>query len=423
MIDDEDFYAQQHRYIAAAVRETRPIDLLTVAGTMDRQGRLEDCGGLSYLTDLVAGVYATVNAPDYATRLTELSVLRRLVRAGEAIAKIPAGTEHGERPDPDEALAEAERLMQEVRRRAASRRGQAVLMPEVIAQRWEQHRSHESRTEGWPTGFPDLDKILGGLRDGDLIVLGARPSMGKTQFALTLARRRSVDGVVLLVSLETSREAIADRLIGAEMGLNATRLRGKQYPDDRLGQLEIHTLPNLLIANLYALDSPGATTDTVAAECWRLKSQQGDLRLVVIDYLTLLGDRRQRGTSDNAHVAEMCHRLQTLARSLSCPILLLSQLSREVEHREDKRPSLSDLRDSGAIEQDASVVLLLYRPAYYRKDPKDYVEVIVAKHKDGPIGSAAVNFDLATGRFADWRPEGEEPTPARRPAQQRSLVE
>lgn len=395
LLRQQDFHREAHRRIFAAMMAVDVIDVLTVGAELQRRGDLEAAGGLSYLSDLSAAVPATSNAPHYARIVSDLATLRRLVHAGQRIAELPE-----EQEDTSAAIAAAEQILADVRSESAAAGGMAVYMPEVIEQRWRQHTDPSFRTEGWPTGFRALDEIIGGFRDGELIVLGARPSMGKTAFALNLARRRAATGNVLLVSLETGRNTLADRLISAETGLSAPGLRSKVYGEQRL-QAAGASLGDLYQARLHVIDAGGVTTDQVAAEAWRLKAAWGSLGLVVVDYLTLLGDVPQRGGSDASHVGRMAQKLQAMARNLECPVLLLSQLSREVEHRENKRPILSDLRDSGAIEQAASVVLFLYRPAYYGEKPDGVVEVICAKQKDGPVGALRLGFDAATGRFGD----------------------
>jgi replicative DNA helicase len=401
----EDFYREAHRRIFAAVKAVGQADVVLVGEELQRRGGLEAVGGLTYLADLAGCVPATAMAEHYAGVVGQKAMLRRLAMAGKQIA---AGAD--EYDDAAEALAAAEELLARVK--SASAIAQPVHMGTVIERRWAEHRNRSTRTEGWPTGFRDLDAILGGLRNGELIVLGARPSAGKTAFALALAQRRAETANVLFVSLETGRTIMADREIAAATGLSAKKLRAKVYGDERLDAAEEH-VGRLMALPVYALDEGDLTTDRVLAAAWSLSASQGGLGLVVVDYLTLLTDRRARGESEATHVGHMAHKLQRLAINLGCPVLLISQLSREVEHRDDKRPVLADLRDSGVIEQAASVVVFLYRPGYYGEPPDGMVEAIVAKQKDGPIGTARLSFDLETGRFGDWVENGP-PAPAPR---------
>lgn len=403
LVAPDDFSSGRHERIALAVRsladERKPVDVTSVAERLAAMGVLDAVGGISYLTDLLTGVVVPAHADHYASVVSGASTLRRLATVGRSIVSLTE-PKPGETVDPAQAVAAAEALMAAVRRRGAEK---AVWFANEVEAAWNAMLDPSATLPvGWPTGLRDLDSLIGGLRNGEMIVVGARPSHGKSALALYLSLRRAQSGQVLLVSLEMGREMLAQRAISLYTGLNGEHLRRRVYEPEELRPHE-DKLSGVFGGLLQVMDTPGATTADVAAEAWRIEAQ-GGLDLVVVDYLTLLGDARGKQESRVEWTTRISGRLQRLARELNCPVLVLSQLNRSAEAREDKRPQLSDLRDSGAIEQDADLVLLLHRPGLYDptgSTPKTLLEIEVAKQRNGPVGKCQVVFRPETGQFAD----------------------
>ena len=396
----EDFASPRHGKIAEAVRalvdERKAVDVATVADRLTAMGALDYVGGLVYLTDLLTGVALPGHAAYYADAVTGGALLRRLAVAGKRISALTE-PEFGEVLDPAEAVAKAEGLLASVRGKSMAR---AVWFASEVESAWNGLlQPGGAPNVGWPTGLCDLDALIGGLRDGEMCVVGARPSNGKSALALHLALRRAQSGQVLLASLEMGCGMLSQRAIAWGTGLNGDYLRRRVYGAGTLHEREGDMAP-VFGGSLQVLDTPGLTTDAIAAEAWRIEAQ-GGLHMIVVDYLTLLGDTRSRNESRVDWTTRLSGRLQRLAREVGCPVLALSQLNRGVEAREDKHPQLSDLRDSGAIEQDADLVLLLHRPGMNDPDKAAVLDIDVAKQRNGAVGMCHVRFDPTTGRFAD----------------------
>lgn len=399
----EDFYREAHRHIYDVITglfdRGEAVDLITVTEELRRRGRLEAIGGVSYLTTLANIVPTAANVEYYARIVEEKSLLRALIKAAtEIVARGYAAQE-----EIDDLLDGAEQLIFEIgqRRNRQSFFSLKELMVEAFG-RIEKLFKEKGGVTGVPTGFRELDQLTSGLQPSELIVVAARPSMGKTQFCLNLARHAAVHHrlPVAIFSLEMSREQLALRLLSSEAGVDGQRLRTGFLQDSDWGRLGL-AMGRLGDAPMYIDDTPGASVAEVRARARRMKAEK-DLGLIVIDYLQLM-QTRTRIENRQQEISEISRSLKALARELKVPVVAASQLSRAVESRPDKRPLLSDLRESGAIEQDADVVAFIYREDYYKPDSekKNIAQIIVAKQRNGPVGEVELYFDKETGRFID----------------------
>ncbi|MGQ9779912.1 MAG: replicative DNA helicase [Bacillota bacterium] len=389
----EDFYREAHRIIwntiTALVDRGEPVDLVTVTEYLRSRGQLEQIGGTGYLTGLVNSVPTAANVEYYARIVEEKSILRSVIAAATEIAA--AG--YDETRDALSVLDEAEQRIFAIAQR---RKNQGVTpLRSVLIPAFERiEKMHESKggVTGVPTGFPDLDRLTAGLQPSDLIILAARPSIGKTTFALNIAQRASIDYKIPVVvfSLEMSKEQLALKLLCAEAGVDMQRLRSGRLTDEDWPRLS-RALGVLSEANMFIDDTPNITAMEVRAKARRIKAEHG-LGLIVIDYLQLM-QGRGRAENRQQEVSEISRSLKALARELSVPVLALSQLSRAVEQRTSKVPTLADLRESGSLEQDADIVAFLYREDYYNPDTErpNITELIIAKHRNGPA-PAVIKF-------------------------------
>lgn len=399
LVRPEDFYRETHGIIYGAALELherrQPADFVTLRDALEQRGQLELVGGTAYLTTLVNSVPTSAHAEHYGRIVQRTATLRRLIEAATEIT----GLAFEPTDDVEEVIDRAEQILF----RVAERRHARDLAPisQVVARYYERIQvlaEREGQSLGIPTGFEQLDKLLGGLQPSDLIILAARPSMGKTALALTMATSAAKRfGIrVALFSLEMSAEQLVQRLIAAETGIDSQRLRIGQVQEHEW-QLIVQAASALSETNVFIDDSPTLTVMEMRSKARRLHSQYG-LDLVVVDYLQLMqGDRRSENRVQE--ISNISRGLKALARELNVPVLALSQLSRAVESRQDKRPQLSDLRESGSIEQDADVVLFIYRDAMYYKTEDEWVsvykdrpytpgvaEVWVSKQRNGPAG-------------------------------------
>ncbi|MBE3520199.1 MAG: replicative DNA helicase [Firmicutes bacterium] len=398
-LDPEDFYRDAHRVIFARMLEMldkgEPTDLVTVSDKLRATGELEKVGGVSFLGMLANFVPTAANVEYYARIVKEKAVLRRLISAATEIA----ASAYSAQTDVDEILDKAEQAIFEV---AQKRPGNTCIpLKDVLVETME-HLEHLSRkpggTIGLATGLKDLDRITSGFQQSDLIILAARPSVGKTSLALNIARNVALkeDVPVVFFSLEMSREQVAQRLLCAEANIDSQRLRGGFLDDDEWRRLSV-ALGRLAEAKIYIDDTPSLSTMELRSRCRRLKSQTG-LGLVIVDYLQLMRPSR-RGENRQQEISEISRSLKSLAREINVPVLAMSQLSRAVEQRQDRRPLLSDLRESGAIEQDADVVLFLYTDP--EMENQNIIELIVAKQRNGPTSSTRLFYSRETCRFED----------------------
>ncbi len=400
ILKPEDFYEPAHKLIYDVILELfdkgKAIDLITVSETLKKRGKLDEVGGIDYLTELIHIVPTAVNADYYAQIVREKAILRGLIRAGTEIARL--GYEE-DRP-PEELVDEAERLLFEIIRRGEEtgfKHISGVVSP--LIDEIERRYSEGREVTGVPSGFKDLDKLTSGFQPSSLNIIAARPSMGKTAFAINIALfaacRERIP--VAIFSLEMSREQLAQRMLSSEARIDAQRIR-TGFLSDREWRRLAEVAARLSEAPIYIDDTPNISVAEIRARSRRLKAEV-NLGLIIVDYLQLV-QLRKKVESRQQEVTEVSRSLKALARELNVPIVALSQLSRAVEQRQDKRPQLSDLRDSGAIEQDADLVAFIYREEVYRNDAEPGIaEVIVGKHRNGPVGAVKLKFFKEYTRF------------------------
>jgi len=406
VIQAADFYVDRHRHLWEVLLELReegtPIDVVTLVSALQERGRLGAVGGRKYLADVARAVPTAANVVHYAKVVRDLAFRRRLYDAGSRIARLTwADGEVGDLAN------EAERIAREA---TTGVLGGDRLEPmgRILTDRWQwlYETRHEADLLGLRTGFPAIDGILGGLMPSDLLILGARPSMGKTALALSIMLNVARAGrTVALFSLEMSAAQIADRVVCMTQGLDSHAVRTRRLGEHEW-ELAIEAAVRLGALPIHIDDEPKQRSAAIGAKARRIP----DLALVVIDFLQLVADERLPGQTRNEQIGEIVDQFKAMARDLDVPVLCLSQLSRACELRLDKRPQLADLRDSGNIEQTADVVMLLYRPAYY--DPKDspgVAELNIAKHRNGPTGPVKLHFDARTTRFGNLETRREEP--------------
>lgn len=406
----EDFYREAHRVIYSAMltlhTKSEPVDMITVVDELKKQGKLEDVGGISYVTLLANVVPTAANVKYHAKIVEEKSVLRQLVEGGTRIASM--GYEGSE--DVKDIMDQAEKTIL----RISNRKGGADFVPisEVVTETVNHISEVLERKQpitGLATGFLDLDMMTAGLHPSDFIILAARPSMGKTALALNIAQNVAIRGArkdeapkkVAFFSLEMSREQLVQRMLCSEAEIDAQRLRAGGEKRDDAAEQDFWTrvwqaADRLAESHLFIDDTPGLSIMEMRSKARRLQSQEG-LDLIVVDYLQLMQGSVGRNSSDNRQqeVSEISRGLKALARELSVPVIALSQLSRSVEARQVKKPMLSDLRESGSLEQDADMVMFLYREDYYRsadEEPTHITELILAKHRNGPVGRINLFF-------------------------------
>ena len=402
LLRPEDFYKPAHVHVFDAILSLdssgEPADPVTVADELQRAGVLESIGGRSLLADIVSTAPAVNNATRYAKIIADHAMLRRLIGIGGEISEI--GYELPD--DVDKAVDQAESLVYDLGQRRVT--DSMVPIEGLLSDTLDRLEALVERGDaitGLPTGFVDLDRILSGLQPSTLNVVGARPAMGKTSFALNLTANAAFQSrrPVLFFSLEMGNLELTQRLLCAEAQIDSTKVRDGRLQDAEWDRIALG-VSRLADARLFLDDNPNVSVMEIRAKARRLKSQLGDLALIVIDYLQLM-QGRNNAESRQVEVSEMSRGLKILARELECPVVALSQLSRGLESRTDKRPMLSDLRESGAVEQDADVVMFLYRDEVYNPDSPDrgMAEVIIAKHRNGPVGKVNLAFRNHLTRF------------------------
>lgn len=399
----ESFYADKHRQIFRSIFEIfgkgDPIDLVSVSTHLRASGQLERVGGASYLTELIETVPAAGNAIYYATEVQSKATLRGLIHAGEDIAEMGYSN-----PDNiDATLDQAEKKVYEVTNQTTLQK--FVTIGSALSEAWSrfEHLSeNHEEMRGVPTGFKALDNILAGLQKSDLVILAARPSMGKTTFALDLARNAAVQykKSVGIFSLEMSSQQLVDRMLASEAGVDSWKLRTGRLKSDQEFEAVQAAMARLSEASIHIDDQPGTNILKMRSSARRLHHEHG-LDLLIVDYLQLMSPTATKASDSMVQqVTEISRSLKILARELDVPVLALSQLSRAVEQR-GGRPRLSDLRDSGSIEQDADVVMFIHREDKINKesDRPNIAEILVEKHRNGPVGSAELYFDGTHVRF------------------------
>ncbi|MBD8033636.1 MULTISPECIES: replicative DNA helicase [Solibacillus] len=398
----DDFYHIAHQKIFQTMLnlsdQGKAIDVVTVTEELSAKKELEDIGGLSYITELANAVPTAANIAHYAKIVEEKAILRRLIRVASKIADDGYTRED----EVEVLLAEAEKKMLEVSNRKNA--GDFKHVKDVLVQTFdniEQLQSRAGDVTGIPTGFRDLDKMTAGFQRNDLIIVAARPSVGKTAFALNVAQSVAVKARenVAIFSLEMGADQLVMRMLCAEGNIDAQRLRTGDLQNEDWGKLTM-AMGSLSNSGIYIDDSPGVRMADIRAKCRRLAKENG-LGMILIDYLQLILGSGKPGENRQQEVSEISRSLKGLARELKVPVIALSQLSRGVEQRQDKRPMMSDLRESGSIEQDADIVAFLYRDDYYDKESesKDIIEIIIAKQRNGPTGTVSLAFRKEYNKF------------------------
>jgi len=394
-----DFYDDRHRLIYEAClrlyEQQSPIDVITLCEELRSDGALKEVGGASYVTQLTNTVPTATHVEQYAGIVSTKSIRRRLIAASNEIAQIG----YDEKRTIAELVEEAESKLFEVSQRHV--KNDVVSMEQVLAdsfERLDQLHKDKGSIRGIPTGYKDMDAMLAGFQRSDLLILAARPSMGKTALALNLAQNVAVDSglSVLFFSLEMSKEQLVDRLLSSEADVNSWNLRTGNLSDSDFEKIG-HAMGVLSEAQLFIDDTPGITVSEMRTKA-RREAHKREIGLVVVDYLQLMSGGSKFSGSDNRvqEVSEISRGLKGLARELNVPVLALSQLSRSVESRTPQIPQLSDLRESGSIEQDADVVAFIYREDYYNPDESErpnIMDVLVKKHRNGATGKIELYFD------------------------------
>lgn len=402
-VTSEDFYRGSHQRIFESIIElaegNEPVDLVTLTSKLQDKGHLEDIGGVTYLAELARAVPTAANVDYYAQIVEEKSMLRRLIRAATQI--VTNGYAAGE--DVGGLLSEAEQRILEISQRRTS--NGFISIREVLMEVFEKVEflfHQKGGSTGIPSGFTDLDRMTSGFQRSDLIIVAARPSVGKTAFSLNIAQNVGVRAkeTVAIFSLEMGAAQLVQRMLCAEANVDATRMRTGSLEGDDWEKLTM-AMGALSEANIYIDDSPSVTVADIRAKCRRLKQEKG-LGMILIDYLQLIHGRG-KGDNRQQEVSEISRTLKQIARELNVPVIALSQLSRGVEQRQDKRPMMSDLRESGSIEQDADIVAFLYRDDYYDKESekKNIIEIIIAKQRNGPVGTVELAFLKNFNKFVN----------------------
>lgn len=401
------FYLEKHRWIYEAVLQCYnrrvPPDLQTVTDELRRHERLVEVGDLPFLVDLSNSVPTAYHVEYYGRIVERTAVLRRLIQAGGKIAALG----FDETDDVERTLDQAEQALFSV----SQRRGVQDFVPlsQIIDQYLEylndvQERGYE--VGGVPTRFIDFDRLTGGLHKSDLLILAARPGVGKSSFALSIAHNMAMQNrsSIGIFSLEMGREQLLQRLLSTFTGIDAQRLRTGRISTQDL-QVLVDAMGQLAAAPIYIDDTAGLSVNELRSKARRLQAERG-LDLLIVDYLQLMNAGGRRNDNRVQEVSEISRSLKNLARELNIPVLALSQLSRAVEGRTSHVPMLSDLRESGSIEQDADIVMFIYREEMYDKDTdkKGIAEIHIAKHRNGPVGVVNLFFDTKTTRFRDLAP-------------------
>ncbi len=398
LVREQDLYRREHRLIFRAIAKladtNQPFDVVTLAETLEREGRLKEAGGLSYLGMLVNQTPSAANIQAYARIVRQTSVRRQMIAVGTAIAD---SAYHPQGRDSAELLDEAERLVFAIAEQEARGGDGFQSIRQLLNQAIERIDALYQRAEpvtGLSTGFTDLDQMTSGLQPSDLIIVAGRPSMGKTSFALNIAEHIAIQTrrPVAVFSMEMPGDSLAMRLMSSLGRIDQHRVRTGKLADDEWPRLT--SAVNLLSETaIFIDDTPALTPIEVRARARRLKREQGDLALIVLDYLQLM-QAPEVGENRATEISAISRALKSLARELNVPVIALSQLNRSLEQRPNKRPVMSDLRESGAIEQDADLIIFIYRDEVYHKDSPDkgVAEIIIAKQRNGPIGTLKLTF-------------------------------
>ncbi|KRM86375.1 replicative DNA helicase [Liquorilactobacillus vini] len=412
-VNADDFYRRAHQIIFQTMTDLndqdKAIDVITVNNRLTEQNLLDDVGGVSYIAELAAAVPTAANVSYYAKIVKEKAILRRLIATATNIVT----QAYNEDENVDDLLDDAERQVMDVSEQKNNSGFRPIkdVLTVAINDAERLYQQKEDIT-GLPTGYHDLDKMTAGLQPDNLIIIAARPAVGKTAFALNIAQNvgTKTDKTVAIFSLEMSAESLVNRMLCAEGSVNANHLRTGQLSPDEWKNL-IVAMGSLSQTSIFIDDTPGIKMSEIRAKCRRLARDQKNLGLIVVDYLQLIEGTNKENRQQE--VSEISRQLKKLAKELSVPVIALSQLSRGVEQRQDKRPVLSDIRESGSIEQDADIVAFLYRDDYYERNDDDQtakkdedtqdvgeVEVIIEKNRSGPRGTVKLLFVKSYNKFS-----------------------
>lgn len=403
VLKEDAFYREDNRAIYSAIlslySKSEPIDLITVKAELVEAGNFERVGGLEYLASLPERVPTTSNVDKYIKIVEEKAMLRSLIMSANDLVALG----YDETEDVDILMDMAEKKVFELAQKKNTK-GYTPLKDVLVEsfEKLEELYNQKGRISGLSTGFMDLDLKTSGLHNSDLIIVAARPAMGKSAFAINIATNIAVQSGkgVAIFNLEMSKEQVGNRILCSEAMVDSNKIRTGQIEDDDWVKLA-STLSRLSEAPIYIDDTAGISIMEIRAKCRKLKIEK-DIGLVVIDYLQLIQGSGKRNASREQEISEISRSLKILAKELDIPVIALSQLSRGVEKRDDKRPMLSDLRESGAIEQDADIVMFLYRDDYYNEDSekKNVAEVILAKHRGGSTGTVDLAWLPSYTKFA-----------------------
>ena len=404
ILKSEDFYRDAHRIIYDAILEivhaNKTADFITVGEELDRRKRLDAVGGLAYITSL-ANESVSYNVEEHAKIISEKAQLRRLIDAGNKIV----GMTYAGEDEPTAILNKAEQMVLDVSGQTQSESSFAAIGEVVLSNldKLNALQQHDGAITGVPTGFKDVDHIFNGLQKSDLILVAARPAMGKTAFTLNIAQNVTMlyDKTVAFFSLEMGKEQLVGRILSSVAGVSSEKLR-RANMDPADWEKVIAAADRMSKSKLFIDDTPGLTVQDMRSKLRRLKVEHG-LDLVIVDYIQLMQGRNAGKGSENRQqeVSEISRNLKLIAREFNVPVIALSQLSRSVESRPDKRPVLSDLRESGSLEQDADIVIFLYRDKYYDENSEmgDEAEVLIRKHRNGAVGAVRLLFKGELTRF------------------------
>lgn len=390
ILREQDFYREDNRIIYSAIlnlyNRSEPIDIITLKAELKSMGKLEAVGGLEYIVQLPDRVPTTSNVEQYIKIVEEKSMLRALIKTADELITLG----YDPTQEVEQVIDTAEKKIFEVMQKK-NQKGYSSMKDILIDTftQLEQLYNQKEMITGVPTGFADLDYRTSGLHNSDLILVAARPAMGKSAFALNIATHAAVRGKVpvAIFSLEMSKEQMANRILCSEAMVDSAKVRTGKIDDEEWGKLAAAS-GELSEAGIYIDDTPGISVMEIRAKCRKMKLEK-NIGLVVIDYLQLVQGSNRKGGSREQEIAEISRSLKILAKEINVPVIALSQLSRAPEQRVDHRPMLSDLRESGSIEQDADIVMFLYRDDYYNPDSekKNIAEVIMAKHRAGSTGT------------------------------------
>lgn len=404
VLEPEDFYREDNKIIFEAIlniyNRAEPIDIITLKAELSSMGKLDSVGGLEYIAELPDKVPTTANVEMYIKIVEEKSMLRSLVKTANEIISLG----YDETEDVEDIMDSAEKKIFDVMQRK-NQKGYSTIKDILVESftKLEQLYNQKQHVTGVPTGFTDLDNKTAGLHGSELILIAARPAMGKTAFALNIgtyaATRANVP--VAIFSLEMSKEQLGNRILCSEALVDSNKVRTGRLDDEEWAKLA-EASGELSNAEIYVDDTPGISIMEIRAKCRKLKLEK-NIGLVIVDYLQLIQGTGKRGASREQEISEISRSLKILAKEINVPVIALSQLSRAVEGRPDHRPMLADLRESGAIEQDADIVMFIYRDDYYNEDSekKNIAEIIIAKQRSGSTGTIELAWLGSYTKFAN----------------------